>query len=473
MSVHVPEKLGDVCVLGLGKTALSVCSYLAGLDASRVKSVTLFGGSDAHAGEKTAELEALGVRVIIGTDDVDGAFDICIASPGIPDSSKLFLSAASCSKEIIGEPEFAYRESPNKWIAITGTNGKTTTTALTTRILQTADEDAVAVGNIGCTITDELAGRQDSEWFVAELSSFQLATIKRLHPRAAALLNITPDHLEWHGSLEAYAAAKERIFENLDPCDLAVISDLDAYCRACGKRLDERGLRVCHVSTQDPKTSCAAFVREGVLVIRRNGHETELVRKDDLKIHGIHNALNALAASALALEVGVDPVSIRHALLDFAPLEHRIEPVKEVSGVLYVNDSKATNTDAVEKSLTSFSGRGVVLLLGGHDKGTDLTQLATAVNRVCKTALCYGAAGKRLAAALATEKEKSASRLDIIEAPHMKDAFDAAVKAAAPGDVVLLSPACSSFDEFSGMAERGRVFKQYVYDLAEREGVLS
>lgn len=471
MEPQVSKTLGDVCVLGFGQTALSVCSYLMAQGSSRVHSVVLFGGAQTHEGEKCAEFEALGVRVVTGTDEVCGTYSLCIASPGVPDTSALFLSAAAHSQEIIGEPEFAFRESPEKWIAITGTNGKTTTTTLVTKILQTAGQKAISVGNIGRTITDELSSRTPDEWFVAELSSFQLATIARLYPKTATLLNITPDHLEWHGTLAAYAAAKERIFENFDVHDLAVVSDLDEYCRACAQRLEARHIRVCHLNTEDPKTEYAAFIRDGVLVVRRSGKETELIRVADLKIHGLHNALNALAASALALEVGIDPVSVRHALLDFEALEHRIEPVKEVSGVLYVNDSKATNTDAVEKSLTAFPTRGVVLLLGGHDKGTDLGSLAAAVNRSCNTAICYGAAGSRIAKALEEEKTKQHSDLHVVRAPHMKEAFEAATKRAVAGDVVLLSPACSSFDEFSNMAERGRTFKHYVSELAAQEGV--
>ena len=207
------------------------------------------------------------------------------------------------------------------------------------------------------------------------------------------LLNITPDHLEWHGSLEAYAAAKEKIFANLDANDLAIVSDLDEFCLDVSSRLEARGIAVCHLAQTDPGTQNAAFVRNGALVVRLSGKEMELVAADALHIRGAHNALNALAAAACGLFLGLDIVSIRHALLDFMPLEHRIEPVDTVNGVLYVNDSKATNTDSVEKSLTSFPGKDVILLLGGHDKGTEGVRYLRIRNLLWRgrSSLCRGA----------------------------------------------------------------------------------
>lgn len=466
--MFLQETLGTVCVLGFGKTGISVCEYLLRQPKNRVTSVTLIGGANATVGEKIAELEAKGVSLQFGTDEVQGNYDLAIVSPGIPETSELFVSAQNVSQRIIGEPEFAYQESPSHWIGITGTNGKTTTTSLTASILKYAGIDAYAVGNIGRTITDCLYERPKDNWFVAELSSFQLASTKKLHPHVAMLLNITPDHIEWHGSFEAYAAAKEKIFANLDAHDLAIVSDLDEHCRAVSSRLEKRGITVCHLAEKDPKTSNAAFVQNGALVVRLAGKEQELVSVEALQIKGLHNALNALAAAACGLYLEIDPVSIRHALLDFKPLEHRIEPVATINGVLYVNDSKATNTDSVEKSLVSFPKNDIVLLLGGHDKGTDLTEFARHVARQCTFAICFGEAGPRFATALHNTSE---GNVQIIEESHLREAFARAVSVAQPGSVVLLSPACSSFDEFSGMAERGHVFKELVAQLSYKGGV--
>jgi len=302
---------------------------------------------------------------------------------------------------------------------------------------------------------------------VAELSSFHLATTRLLHPRVACLLNITPDHVEWHGSLEAYAAAKERLFANLDAGDLAVVSVDDDWCRAVADRLDARGLRVCRLSVHEaPDTPCAAFRRGGSLVVRIDGAETVVVSEDELPIKGEHNVENALAASSMALELGVPADDVRRGLLAFRALEHRIEPCGEIDGVHFVNDSKATNTDSVEKALTAFATGTIDLLLGGHDKATDLSSLATAVAACCRVAVCYGEAGERIARALEDAVATSGSSLVVVRAPHMTEAFEAACARALPGDTVLLSPACSSFDEFSNMAERGRLFKRLVSERA-------
>ncbi len=463
MTVSSREHLGSVAVLGLGRTGEAAARYLASLVPSRVDSVTLFGGAASAPGERTRALEDLGVAVTCGTDEVTGSYDLAVASPGIPDTSDFFLSAAACSAEVVGEPELAWRESPERWVAVTGTNGKTTTTSLATHLLQGGGLTAESVGNIGLPPIEAIAGRPADGWFVAELSSFQLATTRLFHPRVAVLLNVTPDHLEWHHTMEAYAAAKERAFANMGAGDLAVISADDDWCRAAAERAEARGLRVCGLSVErEVEGPCAAFLRGSTLVVRLDGVEHELTQTSDLQIFGAHNAENALAASVVALELGVAPDDVRRGLASFSPIEHRIEPAGEVGGVRFVNDSKATNTDSVEKALTAFDKGSIVVLLGGHDKGTDLTSLASAVRERCRVAVCFGEAGERIARAL----EGESSALEVVRAPHLREAFSAALAAARPGETVLLSPACSSFDEFNNMAERGRLFKDLVRDLA-------
>ncbi len=468
MSIAHASHLGDVLVLGLGKTGTEVARYVAA-QGERASSVTLYGGSGSSASEVTRELEAVGVRVVLGTEDVEGAYDLAVASPGISEFSPFFQSAAASSAKIVSEPEFAWQEAPYGWVAITGTNGKTTTTSLTTRLLLEGGLDAVSVGNIGNLVTGELADRADDSWFVAELSSFQLARAQELHPRVACLLNITPDHIEWHKTLANYASAKERIFKNLTAGDLAVISDTDEWCHAIRARLEQRGLRVLVVdATGDPQTPLAAFVRDGAMVVRLDGVEHGLVSTSELPIKGTHNVVDALAAAAMALELGVSAEAVRQGLLAFRALEHRIEPCGEVRGVHFVNDSKATNIDSVEKALGAFAAGTVVVLLGGHDKGTAFDSLAAQVALACRAAVCYGEAGERIARAI--EEARGSSDVRVVRAPHMREAFAAALDEAQPGDTVLLSPACSSFDEFNNMGERGRLFKQLVRDLASGEG---
>ena len=458
------SSLGDVVVLGLGQTGLGVAEYLSCLPKPRVSSVTLYGGATSVPSDRTQALEQAGVRVVCGTEQIEGSYDLAIVSPGIPFGSPFFASAQAHATRVIGEPEFAWSQSPERWVAITGTNGKTTTTLLTTQILKVGGLAAQAIGNVGTLATSRVGQRDNNDWFVAELSSFQLATTERLHPRVACLLNVTPDHLEWHGSMEEYARAKERVFANMDAGDLAIVSEEDEWCRRAIERLEKRGLRVCHLSVHGaPNSPCAAYLSDGRLEVRLDGVEHSLVLAQNLPIRGEHNVQNALAAAAVALELGISGDAVSHGLLSFRPLEHRIEPCKKTDGVLYVNDSKATNVDSVEKALTAFVPGRVVVLLGGHDKGTELYTLAHAVSARCKAAICYGEAGPRIAEALRVEDDNMG--LVIREAPHMREALLEARSIAQEGDVVLLSPACSSFDEFANYQQRGKVFKQMVDEL--------
>ena len=457
-------KLGDVCVLGLGKTGEAVAEYLlAQRDDGRVSSVTVVGGAKSAPSDESLALEHEGAKVVYGTEDVEGDFDLAIASPGISEFSDFYANGKAASKEFIGEPELAWRESPERWVGITGTNGKTTTTTLARDLLRAGGLAAEAVGNIGTMSIGEVARRASGEWLVAELSSFQLAGTVELHPHVGVLLNVTPDHLYWHKTMENYAAAKERLFRNMDAGDLAIISDGDSWCRDIAARCEGRGLRVCHLlaagEAPEATTANAAWERtDGMLVVRLDGRDVELVNKGELSIAGEHNVENALAASALALACGVDAIDVRAGLLAFSPLEHRIEPCGELAGVRFVNDSKATNTDAVSKALTAFEPGHVVILLGGHDKGTDLSEMAADVARHAHVAVCFGEAGERIAEAV------EATGGAVVRAEHLEQALDAGIEAARPGDTVLLSPACSSFDEFSGFEERGRAFKSLVAD---------
>ena len=458
--------LGDVLVLGAGVSGAGVARYLAGEPRSRVASITLHAGMGAPDEALASELEAAGVSLVSGTEEVSGRFDLCVCSPGISPLTPFYRSAAAASAEVISEPEFAWRESPDRWIGITGTNGKTTTTTLTRDLLRAGGLAAQEVGNIGTLATDRLRDRQPGSWFVAELSSFQLSGCSRLHPRVAVLLNVTPDHLAWHGTAEAYAKAKERIFANLGAGDLAVLCDDDPTCVRIAGALEARGVRVCHLSCKGiPAASERAWVDDGVLVVTLAGEEHRLITTDELPIKGEHNWENALAAAACALEVGVGEQDVAGGLRAFRPLSHRIEEVATVGGVRYVDDSKATNVDATEKALTAFPDGHVILLLGGHDKGTALEGLAAKVASGCKAAVCYGEAGERFEAAMRAASD-GASGLVVRRAAHLADAVEEARGLAEAGDVVLLSPACSSFDEFGGFEERGDAFKAQVAALA-------
>ena len=453
----------SLLVLGQGTSGTDVvCWALA--HPERVSHITLYGGAKSAPTPDTLELERAGVACVYGTEDVAGTYDVCVASPGISEFSPFFASARAHATEVMGEPEFAYRLSPERWIGITGTNGKTTTTALTAHLLEAAGWDADAVGNIGDTPTSRVDHRAPGSWFVAELSSYQLATSSELHPRVGVLLNITPDHLSWHRSHEAYARAKCRLFRNMGEGDLIIIDAEDEGTAAVRAHIDGPGRRVLELGLADTGAADAAFVRDGVLTVRLAGAETALVRVDELGIAGAHNVLNALAASAAALFLGADAAQVAAGLMTFAALPHRIEPVGTVDGVRFYNDSKATNTDAVEKALTAFPSERVVLLLGGRDKGTPLEEFArTVLSSTVGAIVCFGEARSRFLEVLrATD---GASEIDLAEADGLRDAVDVARTLANPGDVILLSPACASFDEFSGFEERGDAFRSYVAQL--------
>lgn len=466
----------NYCVLGLGRTGESVAKWLLNHVDASCDGVWVYGGENSKESDASRALANHGAHVVVGVGelpapDADDArlFDLAIVSPGISPSTAFFASAKASSAELIGEPEFAWRLSPERWVGITGTNGKTTTTTLMAHLIQAAGLSARTVGNIGTPCIECVDDRLEGEWFAAELSSFQLETTSQLKPVTACLLNITPDHISWHGSMEAYAAAKEKIFQNYGAEDLAVVSCDDEYCRAICERLERRGVRVCRMSVhEEPSDANAAFSRGDELVVRRDGAEFVVAHMSELAVKGEHNAQNALAASAMALEIGLSVEAVHEGLLSFSPLEHRIEPCGELGGVHFVNDSKATNTDSVEKALTAFEPGTVVLMLGGRDKGTDLTSLMAAVRATCHAVVCFGEAGDRMAEAAATACSDGGPV--VLRSGMLEQAIDDACALARPGDTVLLSPACASFDEFSGFEERGRVFKRLVAERIATQG---
>ncbi len=458
------EPSGSIALLGLGASTKAAARYLLGGACPAVTSVTLVVPQVGDA-QKPAleELQALGAHVAA---DFEGTYDLGVVSPGIPCIGDFYRAGQQHCAQLIGEPELAWRVSPQDWVGITGTNGKTTTTTLACELISAAGIPARTVGNIGLPPIACVEGRAAGEVFVAELSSFQLQSSYELHPHVGVLLNVTPDHVEWHGSLEAYAQAKERLFANMAGDDLAVLGD-DADCQAIAGRLAARGVRTCVLGAAPAAGAPdAAWVdAQDRLVVRLKGADHVLCHVDDMLIKGPHNVQNALAASACALEMGAADTAVEAALRAFKPLAHRIEPAGEVAGVRYYDDSKGTNTDATVKAILAFPAGGTVVMLGGHDKGTDLTDLADTVAANCKAAVCYGDAGERIAAAV---EQAVAARpgCTVVRAPKMREAFDAARGLAAPGDVVLLSPACSSFDEFTGYVQRGQTFQSWVGELA-------
>lgn len=470
---YAPSRLGRVLVLGLGKSGKAATAYLTGLIGGRVASVTVAAGDrtdDALAFAESAE--AAGANVLFDHRAIEGEYDLCIASPGISQFSDFYRSAAEASGEVISEVELAWRESPaeSRWVAVTGTNGKTTTTALIAHVLAGAGVAAKAVGNIGDTCLEAVSAG-GTEVFVAETSSYQLASTALFAPDVAVVLNITPDHLAWHLSFENYRDAKFKVLANLATREhaVAVLDATDENVRDKVKQLKavgpERGFAYIPVGTKaglssSMREACgsenAAYLDKSTLVVEFDGRVSRLVSTEELEIKGAHNAANALAAAGAALALGIAADDVSEGLRTFSPLEHRIEPCGSVGGVALFNDSKATNVDATLHALDAFGAVKPIVLLGGDDKGTDLSELVDAANKHCKAVVCFGAAGPRFAEAFAR------TSIPVMQACTLEPALDAALDAAEAGDVVVLSPACASFDEFDSFEHRGRVFKELV-----------
>ena len=417
--------LGNVLVLGKGVTGRALSDYLS-LISDRTSSVDIADGEDI---------------------DTSKHYDLCIASPGISVNSELFSKADSISNEVISEVEFAWRESEEDslWVAITGTNGKTTTTSLITHILKLAGKNAVAVGNIGDTCISKVDGTP--KVYVAECSSYQLTLTKDFCPKAACILNITPDHLIWHGSFENYRDAKYKIFQNTKDMPDGLVFVDDETCTSCN--LSKATARIETYSSTD-----ATSLVDCVL--------------DDMIIKGSHNRQNAICAVEVCMHLGIDTEVIVEGLKTFHPLEHRIEPCGAVGGVEYFNDSKATNVDSSIAALSAFAGKEVIVMFGGKDKMSDLSPLVEACTQKESEkspkvvgVICYGAARARFFDAFQPLKDEVA----LYECDTFGDAFCLASSVASSGQSVLLSPACASFDEFSCFEERGEAFKAAVEDL--------
>lgn len=459
---HLPS---SVAVLGLGESGRAVVGFLLAARRSGhpVEILALDAGDTPSLRTYAQEISADGVRVVLGATGFDEDVELAVASPGIPPASVLIASARARAREVIGEIEFAYRNSHSAWLAITGTNGKTTTTSLVAHLLGSGGVPAECVGNIGEPAT-ALAGEVGpSTALVAEVSSFQLALCHDFHPRVAVLLNITPDHIDWHGSLEAYAADKARVFANQGPDDVAVIDVDDGGSAPYAAAVAARGVTVVEVSRHRLPDG-GAGVLDGMLTLDTPAGRVTLLGIGELKIKGAHNVSNALAAAAAAHAWGVDAGSIAEGLRTFEPIPHRLEPVGVLGDVEYVNDSKGTNPAATLMALTAFDDRPVVLLLGGRNKGSSFSELAAVAAGSTRAVIVFGEAAGEISTAL------QGAGVTPLREPGMREAYARARSLAAPGDAVLLSPACASFDEFSSYVERGDVFRGLVATDVARTG---
>jgi len=442
-----------VTVVGLARSGVAAARLLraagAQVTGTDLKPLEALGGV-------ATELEALGVRLLTGRE-TRGAFDgadLVVVSPGVPLDGDQLGPARARGVPIIGELELGWRALEAETIAITGTNGKTTTTALTGALLAEQPRPVLVAGNIGTPLAAHALRFPADGLVVCEASSFQLETTETFQPRVAVVLNITPDHLDRHGSLGAYVDAKARIFANQTPADCAVLNADDEATAALAGRTR------AHVVwfTRRRQLARAVFVDDGWIAAKLNGHVEEICPVSEIFLRGAHNVENVLAATACALWVGLAPEAIRRAIGRFRGVAHRIEFVRDRRGVQYYNDSKGTNVASTLRALESFAER-IVLIAGGRGKGQDFAPLAAAARGRVGHAFLIGEDAPKLAAAF---KEAS---VPATRCPSLEAAVEAARRLAMPGDVVLFSPACASFDMFDNFEHRGDVFKKLVERL--------
>ncbi|MGA5065915.1 UDP-N-acetylmuramoyl-L-alanine--D-glutamate ligase [Streptomyces exfoliatus] len=458
-----------VTVAGLGVSGIPAARVLHGLGAV----VTVVNdGDDERSRAQAADLEAEGITVRLG----DGATlpsgtELIVTTPGWRPDKPLFTAAAEAGVEIWGDVELAWRlRGPDAapWLAVTGTNGKTTTVRMLASILEAAGLRTAAVGNIGVSLLDAVLGEERYDVLAVELSSYQLHWAPSVAAHSAAVLNLAPDHLDWHGSMEAYAADKGRIYEgNRIACvynvadkateDLVVEADVEEGCRAIGFTLGTPG-------------PSQLGVVEGILVDRafvenRQKNAQELAEVSDVQPPAPHNIANALAAAALARAFGVDAKAVRDGLRAFRPDPHRIELVEEVQGVTYVDDSKATNTHAAEASLAAYDP--IVWIAGGLAKGATFDELVEKSAKRLRGAVLIGADRALIREALTRHApEVPVVDLDRTDTGAMSEAVREAARMARPGDTVLLAPACASMDMFTNYNKRGEAFADAVRALA-------
>jgi UDP-N-acetylmuramoylalanine--D-glutamate ligase len=449
-------------VVGLGKSGVASALFLKAHGAK----VTV---SDTKSGDELRnEIPILldhGITVETGGhgDRTFRGQDLIVVSPGVPVDAPKLVQARALGENVIGEIELAAQFLPGPIVAITGSNGKTTTTTLTGEIMTAAGFPALVGGNIGTPAISFAERAKPDTVIVLEVSSFQLETIQTFRPKIAVVLNVTPDHLDRHRTFEVYVDAKARLFENQQGSDFAVLNADDPTCVAMAARTRAQ---VFWFSRQK-EVEHGASVRDGNILFRdgrgeQGKSQREILQVSEIPLKGAHNLENVLAAVCAGALMGCAPDKIRQAVRDFKAVEHRLEFVATIRGVDYYNDSKATNVDATIKALESFPAN-IHLILGGKDKGSDYTVLNDLLRKRVKAVYTIGAAAAKIESQVVSSK---GGRPEVVHAETLENALRKANAVAQPGDVVVLAPACASFDQFKNYEHRGQVFKEIVRGLA-------
>ncbi len=446
-----------ILVIGAGVSGFSAAAALAKCGAQYVclndiKPVKL-------AAEVKERLQKQGIDMIFGQQDKSllDQIDYVIVSPGIPRSIPILTEASQRNIPIISEIEVASRLCKCPILAVTGTNGKTTTVSLLAELMKQTGRPVIIGGNIGMGLAEQVTEGPDNAIVVAELSSYQLESTETLCPQISAVLNVTPDHLERHKTMEAYWSAKEKIFLNQGQRQTTVLNFDNEITR---KMAEDAASHVLFFSMHTVLED-GAYYKDGKLYLAKNGECREICSRDTIHLLGDHNIENCLAAVLMADAFGVSLESIKKVLSVFSGVEHRIEPVRTIHGVPYYNDSKATNVDSSIKALESFDGH-IILIAGGYDKMNDLQEFMALAAKKTDALLLIGNAAERFYAAA-----QQAGIKDIRRLSSMEEAVRTAYEIAAPPQTVLLSPACSSYDMFRCFEERGTVFKTLVNALEE------
>jgi len=463
MTMHF-DASETILVIGLGKSGLACVDVLSARGAKVFATDEKPVGS---LGEAIAYVEAHGAQFVLPEDlaAIVPSLSSAVLSPGVPLTSAPVRVVQARDVPVLGEVEVAYRLCRAQIIAVTGTKGKSTTTALIGHLLRAAGKNVRVGGNIGNPLIREVLDATPSDWVVAEVSSFQLETIRAFRPRVAVVLNIAPDHLDRYPSMDEYAEAKFRIFANQGMHD-AFVGNLDDRRIAqlhWGQGEGRAQARQLWFTTGDHHERATMYLRGDEIVyapIDGDPRPVTMLSRRDVPLAGEHNVQNVMAALLAALAIGCDPASLRTGVRTFEPMKHRLQPVGEFDGVLYVDDSKATNPGSVDAALHSYA-RPIVLIAGGKSKGTDFRELGDSIADLAKAVVLIGEAAGEIEAAIA-------GRVPIESAASMTEAVSRARALTVSGDVVLLSPGCASFDMFRSAEDRGEQFSAAVAAFGQR-----
>ena len=444
----------SVLVAGAGRSGIAVSRFLLSRGARVILTdsksrealepgISSLFGLASHSGELVLELNG-------NRDQSFASCDFVVISPGMPLALPVFEISRKAGIPVIAEIELAYRHLKGKILGITGSNGKTTTTTLVAELINGAGLKGHAAGNIGVPLIDFVEASSPDDIYAVELSSFQLEGIQEFRPSVGAILNLTPDHMDRYADFEDYIVAKQRIFRNQRITDFSVLNGDDRRTAAMAPHVGSRPILFSRLN----EIESGAFVRDGWVIFRNEGYEHSLFPVNAIGLKGNHNLENVLAACTMAILAGAPPETLEETIRGFRGVEHRIEFVAELNGVQYFNDSKATNIDATLKSLEAFPGN-ILLIAGGRDKASDFTVLRSLVQERVRHLVVIGEAAEKLKIALSDV-------VSIEDAASMKEAVSICRQLANPGDIVLLAPACASFDMFRNYEHRGRIFKEEV-----------